>query len=296
MTPKNTSCKFEITNILIAPEVFNNLVEVKDCQCESLLFYDHYSELPLLFICPVCGRLYMCECQKKYYDIIHNYTKSYDLKNYTWHYPGNNIDLDFEYFYRKSTYKPDICFICKNQIPDENYSYSGITMFGRRYESYIQARIRAYYNGTPYNPDMSLKDSYEDYRNVKKKTENEIRALVGYPLIGEKWINETTLYKICCILFDDCDVIREYSPKWLNKKRIDIYIEKYKLGIEYQGEQHFIAINRFGGEEGLQKTQNRDREKAKLCKENGVQLVYFNFDEELTEENVIKKLNRYIKK
>lgn len=275
MTPKKTVCKFEITNSLIAPEVFAGLIDTNNCECDNLQFYNHDSELPLLFICPVCGKLYMCECQREYYTNIRS--------------------DDFEYLYNKATYKSNICFICQKKVPPELYSYSGITTFGRRYEAYIKALIKAHYGGWEYNPDYSYKDGYDNYRRIRKEAENTIRAQVGYPLIGERWLNETTLYKICCMLFEECNIIREYSPPWLNKKRIDIFISEYNLGIEYQGEQHFRAIEHFGGEEGLAKTQTRDKEKAKLCRENGVTLVYFNFDEELTEQMVLKKLEKYTK-
>lgn len=299
-TPKLTCCKFEITNALLNPNLFSNLLDVKNCECQNLRFFDHYHELPLLFICPVCGKLYMCDCQKEYYEIIHKHNKQIVspsfFNNYEWHYPGSNPSTDFEYFYKSATYKSKICFLCNNTIPPEVYSYSEITTFGRRYEPYIKALIDSYYEGSRYNDDFSLKNDYGTYKEKRKEAENIIRKKAGYPLIGEKWLNETTLYKLCCILFADYQVIREYSPAWLHPQRLDIAIPELNLGIEYQGEQHFKAVERFGGEDGLEKRIKQDKRKKDLCKENGLTLVYFNYNEELSEEIVKRKLKKFLAK
>jgi hypothetical protein len=64
------------------------------------------------------------------------------------------------------------------------------------------------------------------------------------------------------------------------------------LGIEYQGRQHYDPVPFFGGEEGLQKTRERDELKAGLCSENGVALVIFRYDETLTKELVKARMQR----
>lgn len=298
MTPKLTKCKFEITNALLSADLFLDLFEIKNCKCENLQFFDHYSELPLMFICPICGKLYMCDCQKKYYEIIHHNNKqmfsSSFFEGYEWHYPGSNPSTDFEYFYRQASYKPNICFICNDTVPPEVYSYSEITTFGKRYEPYIQALIDSQYDGNRYNTDFSLKSDYDTYKQKRKEAENIIRKKTGYPLIGEKWINETTLYKLCCILFSEYKVIREYSPEWLKPQRLDIAIPDLNLGIEYQGKQHFEPIELFGGRKGLKATKKRDEKKALLCKQNGLNLIYFCYDEEITEEAVTRKLKKFL--
>ena len=67
------------------------------------------------------------------------------------------------------------------------------------------------------------------------------------------------------------------------------------LGIEYQGEQHFQAVEHWGGEEAQKKGQARDEKKKYLCEVNKVALEYFYFDEVLTDEIVKKRLKKYIK-
>ena len=57
--------------------------------------------------------------------------------------------------------------------------------------------------------------------------------------------------------------------------------------IEYDGKQHFKAIDYFGGEEALKNTQYRDSLKDKYCKANNIPFLRFNYKQS---ENDIKDL------
>lgn len=76
---------------------------------------------------------------------------------------------------------------------------------------------------------------------------------------------------------------------------MDIYIEELKLGIEYQGIQHFDPISCWGGEESLEKLQIRDNKKQKLALLNNIPLVYFTHEEHLNDAIVMQKIKPYIK-
>jgi hypothetical protein len=54
--------------------------------------------------------------------------------------------------------------------------------------------------------------------------------------------------------------------------------------IEYQGIQHFIAIDFFGGEEALQQTRKRDQIKRNYCKKNNIPLLEITYKENLEEK------------
>ena len=77
---------------------------------------------------------------------------------------------------------------------------------------------------------------------------------------------------------------------------IDIYLPSKKIGIEYQGKQHFKMIEFFGNNEIQLK---RDKEKIKLCKENGIKLLHFTFNkkdcEDWKEYKVYTNINDLIK-
>ena len=64
---------------------------------------------------------------------------------------------------------------------------------------------------------------------------------------------------------------------WLKYKKnlfIDYYLPDYNIGIEYQGEQHFVPIERFGGLKDFELRQKRDEIKKRLCEEHGIKMFY----------------------
>ena len=124
--------------------------------------------------------------------------------------------------------------------------------------------------------------------------QNQIRDLKGVARIGERWVNETLLFNYISLLFPQHTVQREASPTWLNRQRFDIYIPELNLAVEYQGKQHYVAVGLFGGEDGLKKTKERDKEKLKLSKINGVDLVHFSYKDNLTEKLVQSRLKSYL--
>ena len=106
------------------------------------------------------------------------------------------------------------------------------------------------------------------------------------------YINETMLADYTKSLFPD--TIRQYSAKWLGKYLIDIFIPSLNIAIEYHGEQHFKAIDRFGGEEKLLKQQKRDEFVREQCKKNGVLLLELTYEFKVTEKNVYDFLSQHI--
>lgn len=90
-------------------------------------------------------------------------------------------------------------------------------------------------------------------------------------------------------------ILYEYSPDWLGKQRFDIYIPKYNIAIEYNGEQHYKPIARFGGVLGYNKTVERDSYKLEKCKANNCKLYVLRYDyknDDLQEIiNTIQSLN-----
>ncbi len=90
------------------------------------------------------------------------------------------------------------------------------------------------------------------------------------------------------------DTIRQYKPKWLGKFAIDIFVPSLNLAIEYNGEQHYKSIERYGGEEKLKKQQERDKFVRKKCKENNIILIEWHYENKITELNVREKYSQYI--
>ena len=66
------------------------------------------------------------------------------------------------------------------------------------------------------------------------------------------------------------------------------------LAIEYQGKQHYEPIDIFGDEEEFSETQRRDKEKKLKCENQGVNLVYFTYRQDITEEFIRNVLKKYL--
>lgn len=87
---------------------------------------------------------------------------------------------------------------------------------------------------------------------------------------GEKEIMEVLdYYKV--------DYIHQYhipTDKGLNSAlRPDFFLPKYNTFIEFDGAQHTVAIDFFGGEEALASQQQRDREKNAYAYEHGIKMI-----------------------
>ncbi len=178
---------------------------------------------------------------------------------------------------KNNSFRESICHICTKTNSDLMYSHT-------MYSSSFKARYGAYITKHSIQEGISERDA-----------ENCIRELKGVAKIGERWVNETLLFNYINLLFPQFTVQREASPTWLNKQRFDVYIPELNLAIEYQGQQHYVAVDLFGGEEGLKRTKQRDKEKLRLSKINGVDIIYFSYKENLTEKLVQNRLKNYLK-
>lgn len=166
-------------------------------------------------------------------------------------------------------YRPDLCHLCvaRGSPEDERFGTSVETNF----EAYI---------------DQVMFDLGVDRRTA--------RAEIMHVLSLSRWQRESALYGIVREIFPDSQVLREASPEWLGRMRIDIYLPELRLAIEHQGEQHFRPLPVFGGEEAHLRVVERDELKRKLCAENGVDVVDFRFDSALTKAAVRYRLRKHL--
>ena len=75
----------------------------------------------------------------------------------------------------------------------------------------------------------------------------------------------------------------------------DVFIPGLNIAVEYQGKQHFEAVEYFGGEEAFKKVQIRDADKKRLSEENNIQLVFINYWDVVTPELVCSRIEEAIK-
>jgi predicted transcriptional regulator len=84
-------------------------------------------------------------------------------------------------------------------------------------------------------------------------------------------------------------IINEYHVG--EQLMVDIYCPTYKLGIEYHGRQHFDYVAYFHQSyEDFARAQRRDERKLQLCKEKGISMVVFRYDDDLSEDAVYQRI------
>lgn len=64
----------------------------------------------------------------------------------------------------------------------------------------------------------------------------------------------------------------------------DFYLPQYNALIEYQGEQHYKAVDCFGGEERFIQQQEHDRRKREYAIKNGFKFLEIKYDEDTKEK------------
>lgn len=108
---------------------------------------------------------------------------------------------------------------------------------------------------------------------VQRAGENALREDLGLPHVGEGWVSETRLF----VELDktlDTKVIQHGSPEGLGRQHLDVWLPEWRVGVEFQGLQHYQPVNFFGGEEGFRQTLERDRRKKEKARRMGITIVY----------------------
>lgn len=76
-----------------------------------------------------------------------------------------------------------------------------------------------------------------------------------------------------------------------DRLKLDVYCPKYKLAAEYHGRQHFFYTQRFFESKcDFEEAQKRDLKKIERCKELGIALIVFRYNDLLTEQSVYDRM------
>ncbi|MFW6233357.1 MAG: hypothetical protein ACOC3Z_01705 [Nanoarchaeota archaeon] len=127
-------------------------------------------------------------------------------------------------------------------------------------------------------------------RKINNIIENEVRVKFGHKKVGEAWTSETILYYMIQKLYPNMTILRHFRTSFLDYLELDVYIKELNIGIEYQGLQHFRPVKHWGGEFALKKTKERDKKKKELCEKEGIKLIYFYYDEDLSEDIIKERI------
>lgn len=134
---------------------------------------------------------------------------------------------------------------------------------------------------------------FEDINLLMKRRLNYGKAL-------GKWKKEEELYHLVRKVYKKYNVIYQYRPQFLyesysnGQQSIDIFIEELNVGIEYQGKQHYEAVELFGGTKGLLETRIRDKRKLDKCTSNGIKIVYIKYDEKINSKIIKERITEAV--
>lgn len=110
--------------------------------------------------------------------------------------------------------------------------------------------------------------------------------------------SQTDLFEKLLKSFPEENILFEVTNKivpWIGRQRFDIYFLDYNIAIEYDGIQHYVPVERFGGKLGLNICKSRDELKEAQCKLNNCYLfrLKYNYTEE-DFENLILNIRNII--
>lgn len=110
---------------------------------------------------------------------------------------------------------------------------------------------------------------------------------------------QTILYQKLLESFPSEDILFETDKrivKWIGQQRFDIYFPKYNIAIEYNGRQHYVPVDRFGGQLEFENIQRRDKLKREKCLSNQCILLELKYDySEQDYINLCSIINKIIK-
>ena len=123
---------------------------------------------------------------------------------------------------------------------------------------------------------------------------------------GCPYCNESHLEKETKLYLDKYDILceRQKRFKWLGKQSLDFYLPEYNIAIECQGIQHYSDYYfNWDSQSELPIILKRDEIKNELCKQNGIEILYYckkreivNISTIYTKENTFTNIETLISK
>lgn len=145
----------------------------------------------------------------------------------------------------------------------------------------------------PYLQKMYVKSAYDDPTYDWKLAKSILRGdLIKNGVIKSKWKHEQSLFLLIKKKYPDA--VFQYRPKWLSPQSLDIYIPKLNIGIEYQGIQHYSAVDFFGGKLALEHRIFLDNKKREICKRNNITLIEWNYNIDINMKNIQEIISKKV--
>ena len=103
----------------------------------------------------------------------------------------------------------------------------------------------------------------------------------GCPKCNRK--SQHRLFELIQSTFPKEEVIWEFWDKWLGKQRLDIFLPRLNVAVEYQGIQHYKPVSKYsrngdGGQAAFEQAVKLDQRKRLLCQKNDCALFELQYD------------------
>ncbi len=148
-----------------------------------------------------------------------------------------------------------------------------------------------------FDTTMSLSEIAKELDWTINKLNKEINRLgLGWLKNSKKKMSrgQTALTAIMQKLLPGEKIVNEFHIG--DRLKLDVYCPKYQVAAEYHGRQHFYYTQRFfDSKYEFEEALERDIKKIELCKQNGIALVVFRYNDKLTEESVFERLMEAIR-
>lgn len=216
-----------------------------------------------------------------------------------------------KYCYDKVEYKninTKIAIICKihgefNQIPQHHLNGRGCVLCGNKIKNKERTKTIEWFKK---EANKIHKNKY-DYSNSVYISN---KALLLITCIKHGEFKQRPDHHLSGVGCPKCKISKGESEvgSWLEKNNIifetqkkfkdcvfeselkfDFYLPDKNLCIEYNGKQHFEPVGYFGGIEAFKKQIKRDQIKVQYCKDNKINFLTINFN-----ENIENKLNEHV--
>ncbi len=131
-------------------------------------------------------------------------------------------------------------------------------------------------------PDHADLFDVADHAAFYDEMEARFRTEQGLPARGGGWVSQASLARAVAAALPGAEVLSEARPAWAGSQRLDIHVPALDLVVEYQGEQHFLPLEHWGGEAGLAARRELDERKRDACARAGVRLVEWRYDQPIS--------------
>ena len=190
------------------------------------------------------------------------------------------IHGDFEMTPRSHLGKhPRGCPLCNHHLPPTN-------------EEWINKAKKIHFKFFDYSKTKFINDRtkviitcpiHGDFEILPKKHLNSC----GCPhCMKERNVLESKLYKILNKEIPNAEFMQSCYNIIPDRQELDIYSEKYKIAIEYQGAQHFQEINFFTQNKIFEHQLELDNKKIENCEKLNIKLFHFTFDKNYCKDNI----------